>query len=298
MFRNKIILIILIGLFVLPMQKLFAQDSTKTKKGKWEWGWDIKEFGEWIHWGKKMPTISLNYGFTDIEHKKITDPFAAANLIELKLGHTTRKTNRYAENILKYDFRYLYIGKISSGLTGGSIGQNQLGTNTWRFGIARSSGYGYKAGNAAVILYYTYSFDWSRVDFNNPVTDPQVQNTINRFDDSFRFGSSSEGGIRIVATSLITLDAGYERSIIFERHLFWKWAGSALIEAVSQGLLDSFIQEIFKSSPAAGPVVNFLLKNALSYGLYELRQEKMNWPFASAPPLSFDSFKFGVAFTF
>jgi len=79
--------------------------------------------------------------------------------------------------------------------------------------------------------------------------------------------------------------------------LFWKWAGSAVIEEVANGLLDVFIKEIFRSSPAAGPIVNFLLKNGLSYGIYELRQEKMNWPFSSAPPLAFDSFRFGITFT-
>ena len=94
------------------------------------------------------------------------------------------------------------------------------------------------------------------------------------------------------------IDAGYERSIVFERHLFWKWAGSALIEAAAQGLLDEFINKIFKSSPAAGPVVNFLLKNALAYGIYELRQDEMNWPFPSSPPLAYDQFKVGMTFVF
>jgi hypothetical protein len=94
------------------------------------------------------------------------------------------------------------------------------------------------------------------------------------------------------------LDAGYERSIVFQRHLFWKWAGSGLIEAAAQGLLDGFIYKIFKSSPAAGPIVNFLLKNALAYGIYELRQEKMNWPFNSEAPIAFDQFKFGVSVVF
>jgi hypothetical protein len=121
---------------------------------------------------------------------------------------------------------------------------------------------------------------------------------MDRFEDGVRFGSSNDGGIRIVATSLISLDANYQRSIVFERHLFWKWAGSAIIEAAANGLLDVFIKEIFKSSPPAGPIVNFLLKNALAYGIYELRQEKMNWPFPSTQPLSFDSFRFGATFTF
>ena len=93
-------------------------------------------------------------------------------------------------------------------------------------------------------------------------------------------------------------DAGYERSIVFQRHLFWKWAGSAIIEAAAQGLLDGFISEVFESTPAAGPIVNFLLKNALAYGIYELRQDKMNWPFSSEAPIAYDQFKFGVTFVF
>ncbi|MCK7529451.1 MAG: hypothetical protein MZV64_73820 [Ignavibacteriales bacterium] len=34
--------------------------------------------------------------------------------------------------------------------------------------------------------------------------------------------------------------------------------------------LDVFIKEVFKSSPSAGPIVFFILKSALGYGLYEL----------------------------
>ena len=63
-------------------------------------------------------------------------------------------------------------------------------------------------------------------------------------------------------------------------------------------MLDAFINEILNSSPAAGPVVFFILKSALGYGLYELRQDKMNWPFTSAPPIAFDNIKFGVTFVF
>jgi hypothetical protein len=97
---------------------------------------------------------------------------------------------------------------------------------------------------------------------------------------------------------MLSLDVAYERSIIFERHLFMKWVGSGLIEAISQGLLDTFIGRIAKSSPAALPIINVLLKGALAYGLYELRQEKMNWPFPSAPPLSYDQWKVGLTFNF
>ncbi|HSL88694.1 MAG TPA: hypothetical protein VK870_05295, partial [Ignavibacteriaceae bacterium] len=129
------------------------------------------------------------------------------------------------------------------------------------------------------------------------VPDPDAD-IINLYDESFRFGTSGEGGLRIQFIDNIAIEAGYERAIVFQRHLFWKWAGSTVIEGTAQGLLDTFINEVFKSSPAAGPIVNFLLKNALAYGIYELRQEKMNWPFSSEAPLTFDQFKVGVTFVF
>jgi len=277
---------------------LFAQDSTETEKDKWKWSWEFDEFEQWIYFGKKMPTISLLYGITEVSNENISDTFFDANLLELQLGHTTRKTSRYAENILKYNFRYLFFSYISSDLNGGSENNNEINSRNWRFGFAGSNGYGYKLGSAAIILYNSYSYDWTNVDFTNKATNEPDQITMDRFEDGIRFGTSNDGGIKIVATSVISLDVNYQRSIVFERHLFWKWAGSAVIEAVANGLLDAFIKEVFKSSPDAGPIVNFLLKNALAFSIYELRQKKMNWPFPSIPPLSFDSFRFGAAFTF
>jgi hypothetical protein len=51
-------------------------------------------------------------------------------------------------------------------------------------------------------------------------------------------------------------------------------------------------------SPAAAPIVNFVLKNGLSYGMYQLRKEKMNYPFESEAPILNDTFKIGVTFIF
>jgi len=295
--KTKIIFAAVILFSLLSLNSvLLAQDSTKTEKEKWTWEFDV--LGDWVNWGKKMPTISVLYGFTNISNRNISDPFSDANMLELQLGHTKRKTSHYSEKILKYNFKYLYFSYISSDLVGSSSNQNELNSKNWRIGFAGSEGYGYKLGSVAFILYSSFSFDWTKVDYKNLATNPEDQITLDRFEDGIRFGTGSDGGIRIVATSLITFDLNYQRSIAFERHLFWKWAGSAIIEEVANGLLDMFIKEIFRSSPAAGPIVNFLLKNALAFGIYELRQEKMNWPFPSTSPLSFDSFRFGATFTF
>jgi opacity protein-like surface antigen len=279
---------------VLAQEK---EDSTKTDNGWWgkhhRHHFNIDFFK---HEFEGMPTISLDYGFSKISSKNFSEKFADPNLIELRLGYTTLKDNEDAD-ILDYKFHYLYISNFSTDLSGSSNGSD-LKTNMWRFGFGRSTGYGYKINSAAIIPYHTYSFEWTRLKMKDMPVNPADQNTSNLFNQSYRFGTSFEGGVRFKIIKNLMIDAGYERSIVFPRHLFWKWAGSIIIEAAGQGAIDRFVDKIVDSSPYAAPVVSFVLKNALSYGIYELRQEKMNWPFSTPPPLAYNQFKIGLTFVF
>lgn len=275
------------------------KDKDKEKKWRWEWQFDDLDFSL----RKSKPTISFQYGLSKVQREDIATSIADPALFELKLGYIKDKKAWGRDDIIKHNFRYLFLSNISNDISGKEGTPENLATNTWKFGFGRSSGYGYKLSeSAAIIPYYTYTLNWSRVDFTKPdvltlVPDPDAD-IINLYDESFRFGTSGEGGLRVQFIDNIAIEAGYERAIVFQRHLFWKWAGSAVIEGAAQGLLDTFINEVFKSSPAAGPIVNFVLKNALAYGIYELRRDKMNWPFSSEAPLTFDQFKVGVTFVF
>ena len=303
MYYYKLLIIVLALLLSTPV---FSQDdSTKTDKD-WEWHWD--EMDDWEDWvadygfKKLRPAISLQYGLANMNRTDIQSQFVNPALFELKLGYVKERDAWDTDYILKQSYRYLYLSNESNKLAGKEAAGTEIESDMWRFGFGWSSGFGYKIGeSSAIIPYYSYTLNWSNIDFKNTDvladTSKDVQ-ILNLYDESFRFGTSSEGGVRVKLINNLMLDAGYERSIVFQRHLFWKWAGSALIEVAAQGLLDSFINEVFKSSPAAGPVVNFLLKNALAYGLYELRQDKMNWPFPSEPPIAYDQFKFGMTFVF
>jgi hypothetical protein len=274
----------------------FAQDTTETKE---EWTWNWEEVGDWVDWWKKKPAISLNYGFSNINRKDVEAPFADNNLVELKLGYTSKNTTRFANYIERRRNKYFVINYNSTKLAGGSGTSSDIETNNWRLGLGSSSGYGYKLGkDASITPFFASSMDWTNINFKNDSLGSNDERIAQLYDETFRFGSSNEMGVHIQATRLITLQASYERAIVYERHLFWKWAGSGIIELAAHGLLDVFIKEILKSTPAAGPVVFFILKSALGYGLYELRQEKMNWPFSSAPPVAFDNIKFGVTFVF
>jgi hypothetical protein len=74
--------------------------------------------------------------------------------------------------------------------------------------------------------------------------------------------------------------------------------GSAAIEAAGDHAIDSFVRSILRSSPTAVPIVNLALKGGLSYGIYELRRTRMNWPYKGASPLLFEGFRAGLTFDF
>ena len=295
--KHYILTITTLLILIIPFYS-FAQDSTKAKDKKgWKWEWD--DFDEWKIWKNKQPAISLNYGLSDISRKDVETPFADNNLLELKLGYRSKQKTKYADYIEKSVFNYLFLNRNTTNLAGGSGTTGDIETKNWQFGAGWSKEYGYKIGkDASITPYYTSSMNWTRIDFPDDSLNPNDERIKQLYDEAFRFGTSSEAGVRIQPIKLITFEAGYERSIVFERHLFWKWAGSAVIEVAANGVLDVFIKEVFKSSPAAGPIVFFVLKGALGYGLYELRKGEMNWPFPSAPPIAMDNFKFGMTFTF
>ena len=266
-------------------------DSTKT----WNWEEFKAEFKDFHIKGK--PAVSFNYGLSKINLKGINSSFAKPNLLELKIGHLSETPFDDSEEVLKYRFTNIFLSYISTELSNKS-NTDGLRTSLWRFGTTWSKGYGYNLGNASIVLFNSSSFVWSKLDMKDFPANQKDRDKLDRFNKSFRFGTSTEDGIKIKPIPLISVVASYERSIIFERHLFWKWLGGEVIYFAGQGVLDAFIHEIKDSSPIAVPVVSFILKGALSYGMYQLRQEKMNWPFNTVPPLAYNQFKFGVTFVF
>lgn len=293
MFKKLLIFTLLV--FSIPY--ISAQDSGKPKD-KWDFNmWDKDYFY------RSRPTIDLTYGATNISLKNSGFTFSDAGLLEARLGYTYLSKSKYSKSISRFKSNYLFGTYISSKINVKKITGTE--DKTWRFGFGNSSGYGYMLGKkSSLVLYNSNSFTWTRYDDGFPLAmTPEDEQSyrykrLSDFNKSMRFGSSTEAGIIIPISGFVNLQAQYDRTIVFPRHLFWKHLGSAILEGLSQTAIDGFIQAIMKSSPMAGPIINFVLKNALAYGIYELRREKMNWPFNSTEPLMFESFKAGFTFTF
>lgn len=266
------------------------EDWDKEVMHDWEMDMNMFEFSG-------APTLSLNYGLYKMSHKDLNGNFAEPRAFQLKIGHTDINEVWQSENLLTSRFNYISVSNITTDLADIAADDPDYETNSWKIEVGKSTGYGYKLGPTALFLTSGNTIDWTRLKMTETPGDSLDKELTGLFNNTFRFGTSFEAGLRFQIIPQVSLEADYERSVVFPRHLFWKWLGSAAIENAGQFLIDRFIDEIVDSSPYFAPIISFLLKNGLNYGIYELRKDKMNWPFKSVAPLMYEQYKFGITFT-
>ncbi|RPI16188.1 MAG: hypothetical protein EHM58_12370 [Ignavibacteriae bacterium] len=299
--KKIFILLVLLQFFAAP---LFSQDIEKdTAKGKK--AKPFKLFDEKFFYSGR-PTINISYGQANFSFKNSGMSFPDYGVIETKLGYGYLGKSYYSPNVVRYRNRFLVGSMMANSLSLklGDKNNNSNSTKTWRFGIGTEEGYGYKIGKkSSIILYNSSTINWTRYDEGVVIEEFELgyisrKDELKDFYQTLRFGTSMEAGVIVPISDMLNLNVMYDRSIIFPRHMVWKHLGSMIIEGIGQSAIDGFVKAIMRSSPYAGPVVSFVLKNGLAYGLYELRKEKMNWPFNSAEPLFNESFKLGLTFMF
>ena len=255
------------------------------KIDEWDWGWDSK------------PLMELNYGISNFGHKRFAGGLAKQGLAELKLGYANID-HEDESFLIDYHAQYFYVSNFSQDLISNKASSTEFAVDTWRLGIGWEDGYGYKFSNVAIIPYKENNIAWTQYKFADF---PSAQNDLliaERFNDAFRFGTTTAGGLKINIGEAISLNGSFEGATVFPRHMVWYHAASAILEGIGTGILDQFVGEVKDNAPAAAPLINFLLKNGLSYGFYLLRKEDMNWPISTETPMTMETIKFGVTFTF
>ena len=243
------------------------------------------------------PTIEVFYGAPKFTWKSLHSSLQNSPSAEIGIGYSNRR--KYNAHIYKLNKKLFFVSGISQNLAKVNS-KTELTPEMWRFGVGLTYGYSYKIGSMFITPYSSNSFVWSNVTFKNNSVALSAEDSkyVMLYNETLRFGTATQAGIEFSILPLLSLNGGYERSIIFPRYLFWKHAGSMFVEFCGYGLTDRFVKAILRSSPYAAPIVDFFLKNAVSFAMYELRKEKMNWPFKSAAPLTFDTWKVGLTFKF
>jgi len=248
-------------------------------------------------WISEKPMIELSYGVSDVKLNNINSEFKSPGMIELRLGYASQWSSRYSKNVLSYENNYVYLSNSTTDIA--SKTSTGINSSMWRFGIGSKDGMGLKFGSFSIMPYNSNSISWSRFQFDrNSIANSSDYEKFDDFNEAFRFGTSTEAGINLQITKGISLQPKYEVSDIFPRHLVAKQMISSLIEVGGAHMIDEFVRNILQNTPVAGTIVNFVLKNAYEYGIYQLRKENMNWPFTGEAPLRYSTFKMGMTFTF
>jgi hypothetical protein len=289
-------------IFLLFLVSLPVAAQTKVNLYNDDWDWGFK----WVNWRDGKPYIELSYGLGKPLHEKVTNKFSAIGLAEIKLGFYSDDFYSEEENVIHFYERFAFISQLATRLQSSNNKTNELSSEMLRFGFGRRKGYGYNLTSVKILPYNQSGWLLSKLEMKNyptflPSVNQQIaekdNEIINRYDKGYRFSSFAEGGVRF-DFGAISFNAGYEAAVVFPRYLFWKHIASYVIESAGLNAIDNFVDEVLDSSPTAGPIVNFVLKNAYNYAFYLLKKEKMNWPFNSETPLTYETFKFGVTFTF
>ncbi|MFC2131716.1 hypothetical protein ACFLSQ_09800 [Bacteroidota bacterium] len=256
----------------------------------------------------KHPTVELKYGMGEPSiHKDLfSSKFEKVNSVEARFGFMTKKEKLFENTVFEYTFNYFFLGNITSDWNKTNEANSvRINTDAWQWGFGFSKGYGYKFGEKTdLVLYSTGALAWTSIDFLDtsatiPIENADMDNAkMDYFGDNFRFGDYFEGGIKFQVYEPLAFTVGYQRGIVLPRHMFWKWLGGGIVEGIGEGIISWFSDEVVESSPTFGPIVYFVLKNAYSYGIYELRKKRMNWPFDTEAPLMYENFKVGMSFGF
>ncbi len=282
-----------------------CQDSTDQEQVEFHWFhkkhhknmhyefWDYG-FGGFKNGG---PFMQVNYGRSENKINSLLGSMDKTGYAQVKLGHEYQKPVSKKSSVLKYNSHYAEFAIDNADLWKNNTVGN-LDAESVMFGIGWDKGYGYAAGSSAFLFTTGNGFGWTRLRINNAILHNSDVNKLAYFDDTFRFGIKSESSIKMQFIPALSVDVSYERAQVYQRVLFWKMGASLITEAACQGLLDEFIGKVLKSSPTAAPILNFVLKSGLSYGIYELRKDAMNFPFGGEDPLMKATYKIGMTFNF
>jgi hypothetical protein len=291
----KQVIYILVILYISLSFSLFAQatDTTGSSNEKFvesvEWAWGAaKDFS---------PFLEGTYGYGSPKHMMFASEFQNIGLAELKLGYS--RIEPYKGLVSELDERYIFGSYVSKDLNYFDTTVEGVETEMKRFGFGNRLGFGYDVGLMALLFYHQAGFVWTQMQSDTTQISQQEDiDILNRYERTYRFGISMEGGIKFDLLKSLAATASYEFAVIYPRHIFWEWFASYTIMYTGIAAVSVFSEEIVNSSPLFGPLFYFFLKNGISYAFYQGMKEKMNWPFTSETPLTLETIKIGVSITF
>jgi len=256
-----------------------------------------KSMWSFLSEGDFEPILEASYGYGLFDHKLFNADLPTAGVAGFKIGY--REIKPFKSWGKKLDERFIVGGYAKSTMPPGKKNSGGMEGEWWRVGTGQRSGYGWEIGNQSVIPYHQYAFSYIEPKFTNTTSlgsDDSAR--VARVMGDGRLLMSTEGGATVELFSSLSASAGYEASVIYTRLVFPQWVCSYLLLGSSVVIISDFAQDIASSSPVLGPILYFVLRNAVAYGFFYMFRGEMNWPFHSETPFMTHTFKIDVSLRF
>lgn len=254
----------------------------------------------------KKPYLDVYYGNAQLSRQGMSGEISNTDIYGIAIGVKKEKEHKESDEVIIQDKNgiSLTLGSAQDLQQSDSLYQGISLTNTnaldfWSLGFINGMGYGYQWGSSTLMLTVEDNTSWTSI---NPRTYSLMQGpadwqNIMDFDGTMRLSSSMTSSLEFRVSNTVSLTGGYTWNQVMPRHLFWYWMGSEIIEGLAGNAVDRLIENFTEMSPKSQPVMHFVLKSAVLYGMKEMRRKYMNWPFETASPLNITYWNIGVGLT-
>lgn len=247
--------------------------------------------------GPRKPMLDFTFSSGPVKQRLFQSDLSGLNTLELKLGYfRARPIERMVAHL---DDKFISLSYSGSDQFGRTLSPGKVGTTLLRFGTGTRSGYAYDFTTSFLYPYHQSGLLWTKLaSHRTPGLSVPDAAILERYEGSFRFGYSTEGGLAFGLGDVISVHVGYEAAVVYPRHVFWPWLGSVAISGAGTELLSHFTKDIIESSPAIGPFLHAILRSGFAYAYYLAVRDNQYWPFASETPLTSEALKCGITLTF
>lgn len=254
----------------------------------------------------KKPFLDVYYGNAQLSRQGMSGEISNTDIYGIAIGVKKEKEHKESDEVIIQDKNgiSLTLGSAQTLQQSDSLYQGVPLTNTnaldfWSLGFINGMGYGYQWGSSTLMLTVEDNTSWTSI---NPRTYSLMQGSadwqnIMDFDGTMRLSSSMTSSLEFRVSNTVSLTGGYTWNQVMPRHLFWYWMGSEIIEGLAGNAVDRLIENFTEMSPKSQPVMHFVLKSAVLYGMKEMRRKYMNWPFETVSPLNITYWNIGVGLT-
>jgi len=275
---------------------IFAQGGRRKNRAK----------NDTIDVSVKKPFLDVYYGNAQLSRQGMSGEISNTDIYGIAIGVKKEKEHKESDEVIIQDKNgiSLTLGSAQDLQQSDSLYQGVSLTNTnaldfWSLGFINGMGYGYQWGSSTLMLTVEDNTSWTSI---NPRTYSLMQGpadwqNIMDFDGTMRLSSSMTSSLEFRVSNTVSLTGGYTWNQVMPRHLFWYWMGSEIIEGLAGNAVDRLIENFTEMSPKSQPVMHFVLKSAVLYGMKEMRRKYMNWPFETASPLNITYWNIGVGLT-